>query len=137
MRNWRATLVLAALDFACLVDMKLFDYTLNSISPLAITLVIGILVDYTIVEIENIEIHLHQGKRPFQAVLHASDAIGFTISYSSEINKGEVFNRLPPTKCARFRKRNLKTNCEKRRNNLRTCRLLSVTKWRYGMYRFC
>ncbi|WND41233.1 hypothetical protein [Pasteurella multocida] len=40
---------LAALDFACLVDMKLFGYTLNSISSLAITLVIGILVDYVIV----------------------------------------------------------------------------------------
>lgn len=49
--------------------MKLLSYTLNSISLLAITLVIGILVDDAIVEIENIETHIHQGKRPFQAAL--------------------------------------------------------------------
>lgn len=35
--------------------MKLLGYTLNSISVLAMTLVIGILVDDAIVEIENIE----------------------------------------------------------------------------------
>ncbi|MDG2914646.1 efflux RND transporter permease subunit [Bisgaard Taxon 10/6] len=83
LRNWRATLVAAiALPLSILPAfwiMKLLGYTLNSISLLAITLVIGILVDDAIVEIENIETHIHQGKRPFQAALDASDAIGLAV----------------------------------------------------------
>lgn len=83
LRNWRATLVAGiALPLSILPTftvMYLLDYTLNSISLLAITLVIGILVDDAIVEIENIEQHLLQGKRPFQAALDASDAIGFAV----------------------------------------------------------
>lgn len=83
LRNWRATLVAAiALPLSILPAfwiMQLLGYTLNSISLLAITLVIGILVDDAIVEIENIETHIHQGKRPFQAALDASDAIGLAV----------------------------------------------------------
>ena len=83
LRNWRATVVAGvALVLSILPTfavMHWLDYTLNSISLLAITLVIGILVDDAIVEIENIEQHLHMGKRPFQAALDASDAIGFAV----------------------------------------------------------
>ena len=83
LRNWRATVVSAvALVLSILpafAVMHWLGYTLNSISLLAITLVIGILVDDAIVEIENIEQHLHMGKRPFQAALDASDAIGFAV----------------------------------------------------------
>lgn len=83
LRNWRATLVAAiALPLSILPAfwiMQLLGYTLNSISLLAITLVIGILVDDAIVEIENIETHIHQGKRPFRAALDASDAIGLAV----------------------------------------------------------
>lgn len=83
LRNWRATLVAAiALPLSILPAfwiMQLLGYTLNSISLLAITLVIGILVDDAIVEIENIETHIHQGKRPFQAALDASDTIGLAV----------------------------------------------------------
>ncbi|MFC0322706.1 efflux RND transporter permease subunit [Gallibacterium melopsittaci] len=83
LRNWRSTLIAAiALPLAILptfIVMYLLDYTLNSISLLAITLVVGILVDDAIVEIENIEQHLRQGKRPYQAALDAADAIGFAV----------------------------------------------------------
>lgn len=83
LRNWRATVVAGvALVLSILpafAVMHWLGYTLNSISLLAITLVIGILVDDAIVEIENIEQHLHMGKRPFQAALDASDAIGFSV----------------------------------------------------------
>lgn len=80
LRDRRATLVAAlALPLSILPTfavMALLDYTLNGISLLALTLVIGILVDDAIVEIENIERHLAMGKRPFQAAIDASDAIG-------------------------------------------------------------
>lgn len=83
LRSWRATLVAAvALPLSILPTfavMYWLGYTLNSISLLAITLVIGILVDDAIVEIENIETHLHQGKRPFQAALDGADAIGLAV----------------------------------------------------------
>ncbi|MBE3025141.1 efflux RND transporter permease subunit [Janthinobacterium sp. GW458P] len=83
LRNWRATLVAAiALPLSILPTfavMAQLNYTLNSMTLLALTLVIGILVDDAIVEIENIERHLHMGKRPFQAAIDASDAIGFAV----------------------------------------------------------
>ena len=83
LRSWRATLVAAiSLPLSILpafTIMELLGYTLNSISLLALTLVVGILVDDAIVEIENIERHLAQGKRPYKAALDASDAIGFAV----------------------------------------------------------
>ncbi|MGE8351236.1 MAG: efflux RND transporter permease subunit [Pseudomonas protegens] len=83
LRSWRATLVAAiALPLSILPTfavMAVFGYSLNSITLLALTLVIGILVDDAIVEIENIERHLEQGKRPYQAAIDASDAIGFAV----------------------------------------------------------
>lgn len=81
--NWRATLIAAvAMPLSILPTfavMDLLGFTLNSISLLALTLVIGILVDDAIVEIENIERHVHMGKRPYQAALEASDAIGLAV----------------------------------------------------------
>lgn len=83
LRSWRATLVAAiALPLSILpafVVMSLFGYTLNSVTLLGLTLVIGILVDDAIVEIENIERHLDMGKRPYQAAIDAADAIGFAV----------------------------------------------------------
>lgn len=79
LQNWRATLVSAlALPLSILPVFSVLlylDYTLNSISLLAITLVIGILVDDAIVEIENIEHHAEKGKRPYRAALDGSGAI--------------------------------------------------------------
>ncbi|PCE30793.1 efflux RND transporter permease subunit [Burkholderia ubonensis] len=83
LRSWRATLVAAvALPLSILPTfavMSWFGYTLNSITLLALTLVIGILVDDAIVEIENIERHLDMGKRPYRAAIDAADAIGFAV----------------------------------------------------------
>jgi len=83
LRDWRATLIAAvALPLSILptfAAMAAFGFTLNSITLLALTLVIGILVDDAIVEIENIDRHLDMGKRPFQAAIDAADAIGFAV----------------------------------------------------------
>ncbi|MBB4399740.1 MULTISPECIES: efflux RND transporter permease subunit [Rhizobium/Agrobacterium group] len=81
--DWRATLIAAvAMPLSILPTfavMLWFDFTLNSITLLALTLVIGILVDDAIVEVENIDRHLHMGKRPFQASIDAADQIGFAV----------------------------------------------------------
>ena len=83
LRNWRATVIAAlAMPLSILPAfwaMDLLGFTLNSISLLALTLVIGILVDDAIVEIENIDRHLHMGKRPYQASIDAADAIGLAV----------------------------------------------------------
>ena len=46
---------------------------------LALTLVVGILVDDAIVEIENIMRHLRMGKTPYQAAMEAADEIGLAV----------------------------------------------------------
>lgn len=83
LRDWRATAISAiAMPLSILptfAAMYLLDFTLNSISLLALTLVIGILVDDAIVEIENIERHIHMGKRPYVASIEAADAIELAV----------------------------------------------------------
>ncbi len=59
--------------------MTWLGYTLNSMSLLGLSLVIGILVDDAIVEIENIVRHIHLGKDPYQAALEAADEIGLAV----------------------------------------------------------
>ncbi len=59
--------------------MSLLGFTLNGVTLLALGLVAGILVDDAIVEIENIERHIHMGKTPFQAALEAADEIGLAV----------------------------------------------------------
>jgi HAE1 family hydrophobic/amphiphilic exporter-1 len=83
LRDWRATVIVAvALPLSVLPTfffMKFMGYTLNFISLLALTLVVGILVDDAIVEIENIVRHMRMGKRPYQAALEAADEIGLAV----------------------------------------------------------
>jgi len=49
------------------------------VTLLSLALVVGVLVDDAIVEIENIERHLHMGKTPMQAALEAADEIGMAV----------------------------------------------------------
>ena len=59
--------------------MKTLDYTLNSMSLLALALAVGNLVDDAICMIENIDRHLQMGKKPFQAALDAAREIGLAV----------------------------------------------------------
>lgn len=83
LRDWRATLIAAtALPLSILpafVVMYLFGFSLNTVTLLAMSLVVGILVDDAIVEIENIIRHLRMGKTPFQAAMEAADEIGLAV----------------------------------------------------------
>ncbi len=83
LRDWRATFVAAtALPLSIIPTffiMYLFGFSLNMISLLALTLVIGVLVDDAIVEIENIVRHLNMGKSPMQAAIEAADEIGLAV----------------------------------------------------------
>ncbi len=83
LRDWRATLVSAtALPLSVLptfVAMALMGFTLNVVTLLSLSLVVGILVDDAIVEIENIMRHLRMGKTPYQAAMEAADEIGMAV----------------------------------------------------------
>src|SRR5213078_4247609 len=59
--------------------MGILGFSLNTITLLALTLVIGILVDDAIVEIENIEKRVHAGIRPYQAAFEGADQIGLAV----------------------------------------------------------
>jgi HAE1 family hydrophobic/amphiphilic exporter-1 len=57
--------------------MYLFGYTLNLVSLMALALVIGILVDDSIVVLENIHRHLEHGEDPEKAAIEGRSEIGF------------------------------------------------------------
>src|SRR5436190_1078876 len=83
LRDTRATLISAlAIPLSAIPTfafMQWMDFTLNSISLLALSLVAGVLVDDAIVEIENIVRHMRMGKSGFQAALDAADEIGLAV----------------------------------------------------------
>lgn len=83
LRDWRATLIAAvALPLSAIpafAVMHLIGFTLNTVSLLSLSLVIGVLVDDAIVEIENIERHLLMGKTPMRAARDAANEIGLAV----------------------------------------------------------
>ncbi|MGV1837291.1 efflux RND transporter permease subunit [Rhizobium rhizogenes] len=83
LRDWRATLLSAvALPLSIIptfLIMHWADYSLNTVTLLALSLVVGILVDDAIVEVENIARHIQMGKSPMNAALEAADEIGLAV----------------------------------------------------------
>lgn len=84
LRNWRATLIVALAMPLSLIpsfaSMLWFGFSLNNITLLGITLVIGVLVDDAIVEVENIERHLAKpNMTPRKAAFEASAEIGLAV----------------------------------------------------------
>jgi multidrug efflux pump subunit AcrB len=83
LRNWRSTLVSAvALPLSAIpafIGMAYLGFSINTVTLLALSLVIGVLVDDAIVEVENIERHLNMGKTPYQAAMEAADEIGLAV----------------------------------------------------------
>ena len=83
LKDWRATIVSAvALPLSIIptfVFMAWMGFTLNIITLLALSLVIGILVDDAIVEVENIARHLQMGKSAYEASMEATQEIGLAV----------------------------------------------------------
>jgi multidrug efflux pump len=52
--------------------MSMAGFTVNLLTLLAIVLSVGLVVDDAIVMVENVERHLHEGKRPVQAAIDAA-----------------------------------------------------------------
>ncbi|MHC2458861.1 multidrug efflux pump subunit AcrB [Rhizobium leguminosarum] len=83
LRDWRATILSAvALPLSVIptfLVMYLAGFSLNIVTLLALSLVVGILVDDAIVEVENIARHLQMGKRPIDAAMEAANEIGLAV----------------------------------------------------------
>ncbi len=85
--NFPATLIAAlaipiSLLGTCIV-MAIAGFNLETITLLALALVIGIVVDDAIVDVENIARHISNGDKPKQAAIAGTDEIGLTVSASS------------------------------------------------------
>ncbi|MBC7879782.1 MAG: efflux RND transporter permease subunit [Anaerolineae bacterium] len=84
LRNWRATIISALAIpislFGTFIVMAWAGFKLETITLLALALVIGIIVDDAIVDVENIARHLEDGEPPEQAAIHATNEIGLTVT---------------------------------------------------------
>jgi multidrug efflux pump subunit AcrB len=87
LKDIRATLISAtALPLAVIPTfwaLHAFGFSMNTLTMLALTLVIGMLVDDAIVEVENIVRHLRMGKSPMQAASDAAIEIGLAVVATS------------------------------------------------------
>ena len=83
LRDWRSTAITAIAMPVSLIPtfilMAVFHFSLNVVTLLALTLVIGILVDDAIVEIENIQKRVQAGARPYRAAMEGADQIGLAV----------------------------------------------------------
>ncbi|WP_316781203.1 efflux RND transporter permease subunit [Pedobacter antarcticus] len=64
---------------ATFIGIEVLGYTLNLMSLLGLSLVVGILVDDAIVVLENIYRHMEMGKNKVRAAYDATSEIGFTV----------------------------------------------------------
>ncbi len=81
MRNWRSTMIAAVAIPASVITtfgmMKALDFTLNSVTMLALVLMVGVVIDDAIVVLENIFRFVEEkGMKPFEAARAATADIG-------------------------------------------------------------
>lgn len=87
LRNFRATLITAlaiptSLLGTCIV-MAIAGFNLETITLLALALVIGIVVDDAIVDVENISRLIDTGETPREAAIKGTNEIGLTVTAST------------------------------------------------------
>jgi HAE1 family hydrophobic/amphiphilic exporter-1 len=84
MRSWRSTVIAAVAIPASVIStfgmMWVLDFTLNSVTMLALVLMVGIVIDDAIVVLENIFRFVEEkGMSPFEAARAATDDIGLAV----------------------------------------------------------
>ena len=83
LNEWESTLISATSlpisIIATFICMKERNLSLNTMSLMALSVAVGLLIDDAIVVIENIVRHLHMGKSPKQAAKEATSEIGFAV----------------------------------------------------------
>ncbi|MDQ2823347.1 MAG: efflux RND transporter permease subunit [Pseudomonadota bacterium] len=83
LHSWRSTIItgltLPISVLASFIAMKLFGFTLNFLTLMALSLCIGLLIDDAIVVRENIVRHLHMGKNHIRAAFDGTNEIGMAV----------------------------------------------------------
>ncbi|MEW5974591.1 MAG: efflux RND transporter permease subunit [Acidobacteriota bacterium] len=84
MRSWRSTLIAGVAIPASVIStfgmMWALDFTLNSVTMLALVLMVGVVIDDAIVVLENIFRFVEEKKmRPFEAAKAATQEIGLAV----------------------------------------------------------
>jgi multidrug efflux pump len=83
LRSVRATLIPLVTIPVSLIGafalMKLFGFSINTLTLLSMVLAIGLVVDDAIVMLENIYRHIENGMKPVEAALRGSREIGFAV----------------------------------------------------------
>lgn len=83
LNEWESTLIsatsLPASVITSFVGLKFMNFSLNTMSLMALSLAVGLLIDDAIVVMENIIRHLHMGKTPLQAAKEATSEIGLAV----------------------------------------------------------
>lgn len=83
LKDWRITLISAVALPTSIIStffvFKLLGYTLNTMTLGALSLAVGLLVDDSIVVIENIVRHIRMGKTPLQAAREGTAEIGLAV----------------------------------------------------------
>ncbi|MEX0704802.1 MAG: efflux RND transporter permease subunit [Planctomycetales bacterium] len=84
MRSWRSTLIAAVAIptsiIATFAFMRLFGFTLNNVTMLALVLMVGVVIDDAIVVLENVFHCIEEkGMRPFEAAIAGTKEIGLAV----------------------------------------------------------
>ncbi len=83
LKNVRATVIAGLAIPTSIIGsfaiMRMFGFSLDNLSLMALTLAVGFIVDDAIVMLENVVRHMEMGKPPMQASLEGARQIGFTI----------------------------------------------------------
>lgn len=84
LRDWRSTMIgalaIPTSVIATFFAMKVMGFTLNFMSLMALSLSVGLLIDDSIVVIENIVRHMRMGKTPLAAAREATAEIGLAVT---------------------------------------------------------
>jgi hydrophobic/amphiphilic exporter-1 (mainly G- bacteria), HAE1 family len=87
LNSWRSTVItgltLPVSIISAFFIMWVFDFTLNTMTLLALSLAIGLLIDDAIVVRENIVRHLEMGKDHYRAAKEGTDEIGLAVAATS------------------------------------------------------
>ena len=85
--RWRATFIIVLSIPIALLGSLIYLYatgnTLNIISMSALSIAIGMVVDDSIVVLENISTHLERGEKPKEAAVHATGEVGISVVAST------------------------------------------------------
>ncbi|MDP1782352.1 MAG: efflux RND transporter permease subunit [Hydrogenophaga sp.] len=83
LRTFRASIIplvtIPVSLIGCFALMALFGFSINTLTLLALVLAIGLVVDDSIVVLENIYRHIEEGMKPFEAAIKGAREIGFAV----------------------------------------------------------